>query len=390
MLGNKCFKIFFVLIFLFGAVGNIAQAKSIDVITGATWGKNATLLKDVVYTYAQPMSIILADMTPTDTTASLRITQYLQGLSFYLAGFHHSDIPWYEIIGWDGKIYQGNTKGLGVSIVKNNANAIVIPYLDNGTFSSYAHDAFVSTIQDIATKIGIGQDAISAKSMTIQTDGSLQFSDPSIFWKTNTANVIKDSAIAKISTITQPKVSLSAISISGSTISFTLLSSGSVGVFGRIYIGSDKASPLATVAWVSSQRFLLNQSVSIQPNVTQQFSFPINVTKTSGDYTVALYSDAQKISGDSILVHNNSGVITASVATSVQSPTTQSITILSSSTGYVNVHADHSLSSSVIGKVTPGKTYDVVDTYANTAGKWYSIVFDAAGTKGWVTAQYAK
>jgi len=61
------------------------------------------------------------------------------------------------------------------------------------------------------------------------------------------------------------------------------------------------------------------------------------------------------------------------------------VTILTTPTGFLNVRKSASLDAVVVGQVTPGKSYELVDEQND----WFEVRM-SDGTTGWISSQYAK
>lgn len=61
------------------------------------------------------------------------------------------------------------------------------------------------------------------------------------------------------------------------------------------------------------------------------------------------------------------------------------VTILSTPTGFLNVRSSASLDAGIVGQVTPGKSYELVDEQND----WFEVRM-SDGTTGWISSQYAK
>ena len=70
----------------------------------------------------------------------------------------------------------------------------------------------------------------------------------------------------------------------------------------------------------------------------------------------------------------------------VETPEEQVIEILPTDTGYLNVRATASGSSTVVTKVNPGQRYIFL---ADSGSGWYQIDL-GDGRNGWIARQYAK
>lgn len=66
-------------------------------------------------------------------------------------------------------------------------------------------------------------------------------------------------------------------------------------------------------------------------------------------------------------------------------PSLSKIVILQTPTGFLRVHSDSTISSSEIGRVEPGESFDLISEISG----WYQIRL-ADGKQGWISSQYAK
>lgn len=73
--------------------------------------------------------------------------------------------------------------------------------------------------------------------------------------------------------------------------------------------------------------------------------------------------------------------------TPTPAPTTSAtkVLILDTPTGFLRVRSSSSASTSEVGRVTPGETYDILEEDAG----WYKIKL-TDGTEGWISSQYAQ
>lgn len=78
-------------------------------------------------------------------------------------------------------------------------------------------------------------------------------------------------------------------------------------------------------------------------------------------------------------------IIEQKVSTSSAISSAQKIEILQTTTGFLNVRAEPSLQSKIIGKVSPGETYE----YFEVQNNWYLITL-SSGEKGWVLGDFVK
>ncbi len=65
-------------------------------------------------------------------------------------------------------------------------------------------------------------------------------------------------------------------------------------------------------------------------------------------------------------------------------PQNTQVLILDTPTGWLNVRSGPTTTETIVGKVNPGETYDLIQE----KDSWYKIHF--AGQEGWITSQYAK
>ncbi len=74
-----------------------------------------------------------------------------------------------------------------------------------------------------------------------------------------------------------------------------------------------------------------------------------------------------------------------SIPTPVPTSSVSKVLILDTPTGFLRVRSSSSASTSEVGRVTPGETYDVLEEDAG----WYKIKL-TDGTEGWISSQYAQ
>jgi len=80
-----------------------------------------------------------------------------------------------------------------------------------------------------------------------------------------------------------------------------------------------------------------------------------------------------------------SPTVKAASPSATPTPLISKVTILQTPTGFLRVRANNSVSSSEVGQVLPGDSFDIV---TETAG-WYQIKLDS-GKLGWVSSQYTR
>ncbi len=71
--------------------------------------------------------------------------------------------------------------------------------------------------------------------------------------------------------------------------------------------------------------------------------------------------------------------------TPVPTSSVSKVSILNTPTGFLRVRSSSSASTSEVGRVTPGETYDVLEEETG----WYKIKL-TDGTEGWINSQYAQ
>ncbi|MBI2430631.1 MAG: PEGA domain-containing protein [Candidatus Levybacteria bacterium] len=128
-----------------------------------------------------------------------------------------------------------------------------------------------------------------------------------------------------------------------------------------------------------------------------------NTTLTASDHSLRLVKDGYRektirirtVSGYRLTVVATLGILpnlqsavstsSAQIATSSALPVVTKVIILDTPTGFLRVRVSGSLSSSEVGRVTPGETFDLVEEKEG----WFSIRL-TDGKVGWVSSQYAR
>lgn len=91
------------------------------------------------------------------------------------------------------------------------------------------------------------------------------------------------------------------------------------------------------------------------------------------------------IEGDGLLTPTPTPTVAASPSATPTPPSSNTLTILQTPTGFLRVRADSSTAASEVGRVLPGEEYEILDEVSG----WYQIKLKS-GTIGWISSQYAQ
>lgn len=383
------------LLLVFG-VHTYVSASTFQIIPRSGWKADNTLLPNTTLNYNLVNSIKIEDFSTTDPTIGLSTQTYLQGLYYYLASNYSTDLPYNYIIGWDGAIYEGAAGGIGVSLRAGMPGALYIGYFDNGQgMTSQGQSSLIYLLTQLNKETGVGISGIGAAASNY-ANGT--FSDASVpsTWQnsinaiTNQLKGIIPNANASVSYSASIKSITTSLAKDGNTdVTIGFTNTSQTAIYGRVYAGSQTASSLYVPSvWISSERSNATVIGELDPGNTTSISIEIPVNLKAGTYSLNLYLDNNMVQGSEFSLKlplaNGAQVVLTPSATPTPAKT---ITITSTTTGYLNVHTQAGIGELVIGKVLPGKTFGVISQTTVAGQAWYEITYNGTST-GWIDAAY--
>jgi hypothetical protein len=408
---------------LFVVVGGSSHAQGYNILSRSQWGADDSLVSDIKPTYAQVKNVVIEDVTTQDDTISLSTKTYVGGLYYYLAADNAMDLPFSYLVGWDGSIYEGANGGLGVVTQKDGQGDLVVGYLDNGTgITTQATNAIGYLLNNLNKQTGVGLSNVNAADY-LYANTTFSLGSPDGAWnglvsslKTNLKGIVPATSNYPTYSIGINGVNTSEGNTGEDVVSVTFTNTSTVPLYGNIYAGSDKNSPLYLAnVWTSQERSNATNLSDLEPNQTGIVNFDILASAKAGSYTLNLYTDSGKINNATVnitLPISTTSTITPTPSVTVSPTTTTTVTTTPTPTvsatptpstvtsptptpiktvkigntglGYLNVHASPSVGAKVIGTVKTGQSFAV---YQESSGGFYEILYDGTHD-GWIDSVY--